>query len=77
MAAYNPIKPSEFRALIPDSDDTVCGTLVKFFRFTVLLWRYFSWMYTLRNGSWVLSDDFREMTCNALKFCMDFGSQNH
>lgn len=69
MAAYNPIKPSEFKALIPGSDDSVCEILIKYFKFTVLFWRYFSWLYTLENGQWRYSDDFIEMTCESMKKC--------
>jgi hypothetical protein len=67
MSGTTPVKPSEFRALVPDVNDSVCTVLRKFFKFMRLFWLFYRWKYVYNTGE--LSDDYADMVCDAIAEC--------
>lgn len=52
MTKFNlPVKPSEFRAVVPAYNDSLCDVLVKFFKFTVLFWKWYRWFFVYNTGA--------------------------
>jgi hypothetical protein len=67
MSGTNPVKPSEFRALVPDANDSVCTVLRKFFKFMLLYWQWYRWAFVFNTGE--ISDEFGDQICAAIREC--------
>lgn len=62
-----PIKPSEFKAVIPTADDTVAQAIVKvFIRFPILFYRWFSYTY---RADMTFSDEVKAALCKVASEC--------
>jgi hypothetical protein len=67
MSGTTPIKPSEFRALIPDVNDSLCTVLVKFFKFMLAYWKWYRWAFVFNTGE--ISEEFGDQICEAIRNC--------
>ena len=67
VSGTTPVKPSEFRALIPDPNDTLCEVFRKFFKFQILFWKWYRWAFVHDTGA--INDEFADQICRALREC--------
>jgi len=59
---HNPVKPSEFKSLIPDEKDNVFSSLLKFYKFIVLYYKWYNYMFDENNN---ITAEAQEDICEA------------
>lgn len=67
LTSSNPVKPSEFLALVPEPEDGLCAVLVKFFKFIILHWKWQRWAFDHETGAF--TEEFIEQLCAAKRTC--------